>query len=152
MYPSPKGTTNQMKPSAAQAKRGAAALLPFVERWNLSLNPEDVNEVVYAILTNYDRQGRGKKLFDAIDRDVNKQLDKYTRVNALGRPEEGPLVSGEEIEVFDWSPDQPDLCWQPATVESVDQYELNVRLRACPDLVTRIALPSDSWRRPNGTN
>lgn len=66
--------------------RGAAALFPFVQRWGLSLNPEDLDEMAYAVLRNYDRKDRDSRVYDAIERDVNAQLDRFTRLNVFGRP------------------------------------------------------------------
>lgn len=77
-----------MRPSRRQIERGAAAMIPFVQRWHLPLDPEDCDEIVYAILKNYDRQTRGAKLWETIEKDVNAQIDKFVRLNAFGRPRE----------------------------------------------------------------
>jgi hypothetical protein len=39
-----------MEPSREQMERGAAALIPFVQEWRLSLNPEDLDEIASAVL------------------------------------------------------------------------------------------------------
>ena len=40
-----------------QIERGAAALLPFDQEWNLPLNPEDLDELAYAVLTHGQKRG-----------------------------------------------------------------------------------------------
>ena len=43
-----------MKPTSEQVERGVGALLPFVQEWNLPLNPEDLQELSYAVLVHHD--------------------------------------------------------------------------------------------------
>jgi hypothetical protein len=59
-----------MEPTREQVERGAAALTPFVQEWALSLNPEDLDELAYAVLVHHDSGGS----WDDIDRAVREQL------------------------------------------------------------------------------
>jgi len=43
-----------VEPTPEQLKRAVAALLPFVEAWELSLETEDVREMAYAVLVHFD--------------------------------------------------------------------------------------------------
>src|ERR1022692_4252922 len=38
------------KPTAEEVEKGADALVPFVRAWHLQLNPEDLDEMAYAVL------------------------------------------------------------------------------------------------------
>ena len=66
-----------------QIERGAAALLPFVEAWNLPLNPEDLDELAYAVLTHGQKQGPiDPAEWAPIDRAVREQLEEVVRSRA----------------------------------------------------------------------
>ena len=43
-----------MDPTREHLERGTAALLPFVQEWKLPLNPEDLDEIAYAVLKHHD--------------------------------------------------------------------------------------------------
>jgi hypothetical protein len=58
------------EPSTEQVERGVAALLPFVDAWNLSLNPEDLGELAWAVLKHSD----GDTSFEEIQAAVRTQL------------------------------------------------------------------------------
>lgn len=49
------------------------ALVPFVQEWNLSLNPEDLGEIAYAVLVHHDSEAG----WDEIDAAVRAQLEEY---------------------------------------------------------------------------
>jgi hypothetical protein len=38
------------EPSESEVKRGSSALFPFVQAWGLSLNPENLDLMAYAVL------------------------------------------------------------------------------------------------------
>lgn len=59
-----------MEPTREQIERGAAALIPFVRQWNLSVNPEDLDEMAYAVLVHHDSDAS----WEAIERDVRRQI------------------------------------------------------------------------------
>lgn len=61
----------------AEIQKGAAALIPFVERWNLNLNPEQLDEMAYAVLRNAFREGEGQEVYALIAKAVNQQLDEF---------------------------------------------------------------------------
>jgi hypothetical protein len=48
--------TCPVNPTLEQVERGAGALLPFVQEWNLPLNPEDLDELAYAVLVHHDSE------------------------------------------------------------------------------------------------
>ncbi|MGY0234191.1 hypothetical protein [Longispora urticae] len=60
-----------VQPSRDEIRRGFVALGPFVRRWNLSLAPEDVEEIVYAVLM----QARSSSADDRILATVEAQID-----------------------------------------------------------------------------
>jgi|tagenome__1003787_1003787.scaffolds.fasta_scaffold20913521_3 hypothetical protein len=64
-----------MKPTAEQVERATAALVPFVQAWNLSLNPDDLAEMAYAVLVHHD----GDTGLDEIDAAVRAQIDDQHR-------------------------------------------------------------------------
>jgi hypothetical protein len=59
-----------VEPSAEQIERAAAALLPFVSAWRLSLNPEDLDELAFAVLSHFDSTAD----FESIIRSVEDHL------------------------------------------------------------------------------
>jgi hypothetical protein len=70
-----------MKPTPEQVDRAVGALIPFVQEWNLSLNPEDLAEIAYAVLVHYDSDAS----WDAIDASVRAQIEDHRRqAEALG--------------------------------------------------------------------
>ena len=63
-----------------QIERGFAALIPFVQAWNLPLNPENLDELAYAVLTHGQKLGPiDPAEWDAIDRAVCEQLEEIDR-------------------------------------------------------------------------
>jgi hypothetical protein len=38
------------EPTQVEIHRGVTALVPFVQEWRLALNPEDLEEIAYAVL------------------------------------------------------------------------------------------------------
>ena len=63
-----------------QIERGTAALVPFVGAWNLPLNPEQLDELAYAVLTHGQKVGPiDPAEWDAIDRAVRAQLEDAAR-------------------------------------------------------------------------
>lgn len=63
----------QRRVLARRVERGTAALIPFVQRWDLSLNPEDLAEIAYAVLQHADTTTG----YEEIHRLVNEQLDEH---------------------------------------------------------------------------
>jgi hypothetical protein len=64
-----------MEPSREQMERGAAALIPFVQEWRLSLNPEDLDEIAYAVLIH----ANGDATYEEIDAAVRAQIEEARR-------------------------------------------------------------------------
>ncbi len=64
-----------------QIERGAAALLPFVREWKLPLNPEDLGELAYAVLTHGQRTGPidAPDEWTRIDEAVRRQIEEVRR-------------------------------------------------------------------------
>src|SRR3954447_24217565 len=62
--------TRLMEPTREQVERGAAALIPFVEARKLSLSPEDLDELAYAVLVHHDSSAS----WEDIDRAVREQI------------------------------------------------------------------------------
>jgi hypothetical protein len=55
-----------VEPTPEQVERAAGALLPFVREWNLPLNPEDLDELAYAVLVHYDSDASWGEIEDAV--------------------------------------------------------------------------------------
>lgn len=91
-------------PTERQIVLATEALVPFVQQWNLALNPEDLGEMAWAVLTNFDREGPDDVVYDEVNRAVTAQLDEFVRLNAMGRPMEKPGASssmpGDPDEAF----------------------------------------------------
>jgi len=64
-----------MKPTPEQVERATAALVPFVQEWNVSLNPEDLAEIAYAVLVHHDSAASS----DEIDAAVRAQIEDHRR-------------------------------------------------------------------------
>ncbi len=62
-----------MEPTPEQVERVAGALFPFVEAWKLSLNPEDLAEIAYAVLLHHDSHAS----WDEIDAAVRAQIEQH---------------------------------------------------------------------------
>jgi hypothetical protein len=63
-----------VEPTPEQVERGAAALFPFVQEWGLSLNPEDLDELAYAVLRHHDTS----TTWDQLDAEVRAQLVEWS--------------------------------------------------------------------------
>jgi hypothetical protein len=61
------------EPTEQEMHRALAALAPFVRRWRISLNPEDLHELAYAIL----RHARSNDDLNTITTAVNQQIDHH---------------------------------------------------------------------------
>lgn len=62
-----------MEPTPEQGKRASWALIPFVEEWNLPLNPEELDELSYAVLRHFN----GTESWEDIHSAVRKQIAAY---------------------------------------------------------------------------
>jgi hypothetical protein len=63
------------EPTREQIERGSSALVPFVQAWNLRLNPEELDEMAYAVLKHGRRTGPIEDAeYEEIDRAVRAQL------------------------------------------------------------------------------
>jgi hypothetical protein len=63
------------EPTPEQIERGTHALVPFVQEWGLPLNPEDLDEMAYAVLRHAQATGPiAPEEWEAIDRAVREQL------------------------------------------------------------------------------
>ncbi len=61
------------EPTRQELRRAVAALGPFVRRWGLPLNPEDMDELAYAVL----RHAYSNDDLDAIVAAVEEQIDEH---------------------------------------------------------------------------
>ena len=64
-----------MEPTPEQVERASGALVPFVQEWKLSLNPEDLAEIAYAVLIHHDSEAS----WDEIDAAVRAQIEDHRR-------------------------------------------------------------------------
>ena len=62
--------------------RAATALGPFVRRWRLSINPEDIDEMAYAVL-RYARSGEDpEEIVAAVERQIDEHAARIDRMAA----------------------------------------------------------------------
>ncbi|MBL7258740.1 hypothetical protein [Paractinoplanes lichenicola] len=61
------------EPSDDEMMRASAALIPFVRRWGLPLNPENVAELAYAVLVH----SRSLLPMEEIPAAVERQIDEH---------------------------------------------------------------------------
>jgi hypothetical protein len=66
-----------MRPTETKMERAVVALVPFVNRWHLPLNPEELYEMASAVLEHADGAPLSDEVASEIDQRVNKQLDEY---------------------------------------------------------------------------
>jgi hypothetical protein len=63
------------EPTPEQVERGTTALVPFVQEWGLPLNPENLDEMAYAVLKHARRTGPIEAAeYEEIDRAVRAPL------------------------------------------------------------------------------
>ena len=78
---------SEAKPTPLEVERGAGALVPFVRAWNLGLNPENLDEMAYAVLLH----SRSDADWDSVEKEVDAQIaDFHDRWN----PKEQEVVAG----------------------------------------------------------
>ncbi|MEU7901656.1 hypothetical protein [Actinoplanes sp. NPDC049118] len=61
------------EPTADEMFRAVTAVMPFVRRWQLPLNPEDVEELAYAVPLH----ARSDRTVAEIDTAVQTQIDQH---------------------------------------------------------------------------
>lgn len=61
------------EPSVDELHRAVTALVPFVRRWHLPLNPEDLEELAYAVLLH----ARSGHAVEEIVVAVEQQIDRH---------------------------------------------------------------------------
>jgi hypothetical protein len=64
-----------VEPTQEQVDRGADAVLPFGEEWNLSLNPENLTELASAVLRHHDTAAS----WEEVDAEVRAQPAEWKR-------------------------------------------------------------------------
>jgi hypothetical protein len=75
-----------MRPTPEQMERAVAALVPYVQEWNLPLNPEELHELAGAVLTHFDTVAS----FDEIDAAERARIEEFAREQAdLNRDQTG---------------------------------------------------------------
>ena len=63
------------EPTPEQIERGSSALVPFVQAWRLPLDPEELDEMAYAVLKHGSKTGPiDDAEYEDIDRAVRAQL------------------------------------------------------------------------------
>ena len=71
-----------MEPTPEQVERATGVLALFVPAWNLSLNPEDLAELAYAVLAHHDSDAS----WDEIAAAVRAQIADHRRgAETLGK-------------------------------------------------------------------
>jgi len=66
----------EYEPDENQVQRGSAALFPFVDKWKLPLNPEQLDLMAYAVIKHVMAvHPVGTTDFEAIIADVNEMID-----------------------------------------------------------------------------
>ena len=83
------------EPTASEVDRAVTALLPFVRRWGLSLNPEDVTEMAYAALAHARSEESPEQIVDVVE----AQIDQHAQRARL-------LLHAMRAAQEEWSADQ----------------------------------------------
>ncbi len=60
-----------VEPTSEQVERATGALIPFVQGWNLSLNPEDLAEIAYAVLVHHDSDASWEEIHAAVQAQID---------------------------------------------------------------------------------
>jgi hypothetical protein len=71
-------TVRAIEPTPEQTERAVAALVPYVQEWNLPLNPEHLYELAGAVLTHFD----GGDSFESIDKAERLRIEEFAREQA----------------------------------------------------------------------
>ncbi|WP_249998940.1 hypothetical protein [Actinoplanes sp. M2I2] len=69
------------EPTADEVLRGVTALLPFVRRWDLALNPEDVEELAYAVLLHVRSELSLEEVFAAVEQQIDEHERRMRRLH-----------------------------------------------------------------------
>ena len=64
------------EPTASELDRAVTALLPFVRRWGLSLNPEDVTEMAYAALVHARSEESPEQIVDVVEAQIDQHAQR----------------------------------------------------------------------------
>jgi hypothetical protein len=68
--------------SKEQWERAHCAFYPFVEAFNLSLNPEDIDEIIIAILTHVDSDASPEAIVDEVRAQIANYLESARLMHA----------------------------------------------------------------------
>ena len=68
--------------SEEQWERAQAAFYPFLDAFNLSLNPDDVDEIIHAIVTHIDSPVSPEAIVDEVRLQIANYLAEYRRMYA----------------------------------------------------------------------
>ena len=69
---------NDLEPTPEQMERAVTALVPYVQEWNLPLNPEHLYELAGAVLSHFDSADS----FEAIDAAERARIKEFARQQA----------------------------------------------------------------------
>jgi hypothetical protein len=72
-----------VEPTSEQVERATGALVPFVQEWNLSLNPEDLAEIAYAVLVHHDSAASWNEIHAAVRTQIEEH---HRRAEDLQKP------------------------------------------------------------------
>jgi hypothetical protein len=73
------------EPTADEVLRGTTALLTFVREWGLPLNPENVDEMAYAVLLHARSDGPLEGIPPAVEQQIREHVEAYRRMSeAMG--------------------------------------------------------------------
>jgi len=68
------------EPTPDELVRAATALIPFVRRWHLSLNPEDLEELAYAALHHARSDARPEQIVAAVEQQIDQHQQQARRL------------------------------------------------------------------------
>jgi hypothetical protein len=71
-----------LEPTREQLDRASAALIPFVQEWKLPLNPEDLDEIAYAVLTHHDSTASYEEIDAAAREQISQVREAHQRMRA----------------------------------------------------------------------
>jgi hypothetical protein len=83
------------EPTADELFRAITALIPFVRRWELPLNPEDAEELAYAVLFHARSNQSAEEIGVAVELQIDQHEKEAQRLNQAMKAAQGRRSSQE---------------------------------------------------------
>jgi hypothetical protein len=73
------------EPTRDELVRAVTALVPFVRRWRLSVNPEDLEELAYAVLRHARSDAGPEEIVAAVEQQIDQHEQQARRLTEAMR-------------------------------------------------------------------